>query len=150
MTAPVRAEAEFAGQPNQVWHLIFGDHSKRMVELSDAIEAAEDYQTRPDGSPRYTMVLRLGPARVRLTSDYYVFEPPRRSVNRTLGKPFEGDFELTLTPVGNGHNTRVTYHWDVEGSTRLSKLLLPVAAPLLSRVLQKDLSAIARRAQFLA
>lgn len=31
MTAPVRAEVVFAGRPDQLWDLIFGDHSRRMV-----------------------------------------------------------------------------------------------------------------------
>ena len=53
----------------ETWDLLEGDRMRRAVELSDAIVAIEDHQMRPDGTPRYVHVGKMGPAKIRFTAD---------------------------------------------------------------------------------
>ena len=72
---------------DQTWDVFFGDQMRRLVELHPTVAAVEDYQMRPDGTPRYTMVAKFGPFPMRVTSDYSVYEPPHRAVARGLDSP---------------------------------------------------------------
>ena len=81
---------------------------RRAVELSDAIVAIEDYQMRPDGTPRYVHVGKMGPAKMRFTADYSVFERPRRIEAAILDSPFGGACRVDYEKVSDG--TRVTHH----------------------------------------
>ena len=106
--------------------------------------AVENYQMRPDGTPRYTMVAKFGPFPMRVISDYSVYEPPRRTVNRVLDSPLGGTAYFTFEPVAGG--TRVTQRWEVEPQNPLVGLLLPVMRPLLAWSMQRDLDTLARAA----
>ena len=132
----------------ETWDLLEGDEMRRVVELSDAIVAIENYRMRPDGTPRYVHVGRIGPGRVRFTADYSVFERPRRTEATILDSPFRGTYHVDYEAVPDG--TRVRHRWDVEPKSPLFGLLLPLARPLIERSLQQDLKTIAERAAKLA
>lgn len=127
----------------ETWDLLEGDQMRRAVELSDAIVAIEGYRMRPDGTPRYVHVGRMGPGRVRFTADYSVFERPRRTVATILDSPFGGTYRVDYEAAPGG--TRVRHHWDVKPKNPLFSLLLPVAGPLIGRSLRRDLKTIAER-----
>ena len=111
----------------ETWDLLEGDEMRRVVELSDAIVAIENYRMRPDGTPRYVHVGRIGPGRVRFTADYSVFERPRRTEATILDSPFRGTYHVDYEAVPDG--TRVRHRWDVEPKSPLFGLLLPLARP---------------------
>jgi hypothetical protein len=148
MTRIVEASAIVQLSPQQTWELLEGDEMRRVVELSDSIVAIEDYQMRPDGTPRYVHVGKMGPAKMRFTADYSVFEPPRRIEATILDSPFGGAYRVDYEGVPGG--TRVTHHWEVEPQNAFFGLLLPVVRPLIERSLQRDLETIARRASRLS
>ena len=54
----------------ETWDLLFGDQGQRMVEAVDNVISVEDFQMRADGTPRYTMVRKVGPLTMTTISDY--------------------------------------------------------------------------------
>lgn len=128
----------------ETWDFFFSDKGRRLVALSDMVVAIENYQMRADGTPGYTMAYKAGPITVRATSDYFVYEPPNRTVNRILDSPFGGTFYIDHESVSGG--TRVNWRWEVEPQTSLAGLSLPVTRPLLARSLQRDLDTLAKAA----
>ncbi|KAF0963714.1 SRPBCC family protein [Rhodococcus sp. T7] len=144
MIRTVHAEMVFPFDPDQTWDFFFADQGQHLVNLSKQVAAVRDYHIRADGTPRYSMDLRIGPLTVSGTSDYTVFDRPRRTVNAVLSEPFGGVYEMRFEPVVLG--TRVSTEWTVEATTHLGGLLLPMVAPLLARALRADLVTIARRA----
>ena len=148
MTRIVEASAIVQLSPQQTWELLEGDQMRRLVELSDSIVAIEDYQMRPDGTPRYVHVGKMGPAKISFTADYSVFEPPRRIEATILDSPFGGAYRVDYEEVRGG--TRVTHRREVEPRSAFFGLLLPVARPLIERSLRRDLETVARRASRLA
>jgi uncharacterized protein YndB with AHSA1/START domain len=144
----VEASAIVQLSPQQTWELLEGDEMRRVPELSDSIVAIEDYRMRPDGTPRYVHVGKMGPAKMRFTADYSVFEPPRRIEATILDSPFGGAYRVDYEEVPGG--TRVTHHWEVEPQNAFFGLLLPVVRPLIERSLQRDLQTTARRASRLS
>ena len=145
MSAVVEASVVMPGGPEQTWDFLFGDELRRVVELSRMVVAVQHYQMRPDGTPHYTMDMRVGPFSMRGTSDYVVYDRPHRTVNRVLDSPFGGTFHMGFDAVPGG--TRVTERWEVEPRNRLAALVLPAVRPLLARLLQRDLAAWARGAR---
>ncbi|MEU1210367.1 SRPBCC family protein [Nocardia sp. NPDC005825] len=141
----IQGEALFPLGPEQTWDLVFGDEMRRLVELSDSIAAVENYEMRPDGTPRYVMVTRVGPGTIRSTSDYTTYERPCRTINSVLDSPFGGRYEIDFSP--EGPNTRVSYRWHIEPTTAVARILLPVVAPLMARSLRVDLETVASRAR---
>ncbi len=81
------ASAVMRLSPEEIWDMLFGNQMRNAVELHPSVAAVENYQMCRDGTPRYTMVVKFGPARMRVTSDYSVYEPPRRTINRVLDTP---------------------------------------------------------------
>ena len=140
----VDGSAVFPLRPEETWDLLFGDRLRHIVQFSPTVAAVEDYELRPDGTPRYTMVNKLGPLRKRSTSDYFVYERPARSANRVLGLPLSGAFHMAFHPVPGG--TRVSAHWQVQTQHRVAGLFLPLIHPLLTWYLQRELDAWARGA----
>jgi hypothetical protein len=122
------------------WQLFFGDQLRTYAALSDATIAVEDYELRPDGTPRYRMVQKTG----TFTSDYSVFDAPYRTVNQVLDSPFGGTYRITHEPAGSG--TRVIHRWEISARNPVLRLLLPVLRPLLARAIRADLELVARRA----
>ena len=122
------------------WHLFFGDQLRTYVSLSDATIAVEGYELRPDGTPRYRMVQKTG----TFTSDYSIFDAPRRTVNQVLDSPFGGVYQITHEPSGGG--TRVTHRWEITARKPFLRLLLPLLRPVLARSIRTDLELVARRA----
>lgn len=134
----------FPLSPEETWDLLFGDRLRNIVQFSPTVAAIEDYELRPDGTPRYTMVNKIGPFRKRSTSDYFVYERPARSANRVFGLPLGGEFHMTFQPVSGG--TRVSAHWQVQTQHRLAGLFQPLIHRLLTSYLQRELDAWARGA----
>ena len=130
--------------PEDTWDRLFGDQMQRAVELFSIAVAIEDYQMRPDGTPRYTMVSKVGPFTMRGISDYFVYERPHRTANRILDSPLGGTFYVTFEPVPEG--TRTSLRWEVEPQNALVGILLPMLRPLLARQLQQDLDTFAKAA----
>ncbi|SFP52012.1 Polyketide cyclase / dehydrase and lipid transport [Geodermatophilus dictyosporus] len=138
----VDASAVFPLSPDETWDLLFGNRLRHIVQFSPTVAAVEDYEMRADGTPRYTMVNKLGPLHKRSTSDYYTFERPTHTANRVLGLPLGGTFHVTFRPVPGG--TRVSGHWEVEARSRLGGVLLRTVHPLLTWYLHRELGAWAR------
>ncbi len=130
--------------PGETSDILFGDQMRRAVELFSIAVAIEDYQMRPDGTPRYTMVSKVGPFTMRGISDYFVYERPHRTANRILDSPLGGTFYVTFEPVPEG--TRTSLRWEVEPQNALVGILLPMLRPLLARQLQQDLDTFAKAA----
>ena len=126
------------------WDLFLGDQLQHLVEAVDNVIAVENYQMRPDGTPRYQMVRKVGPITMRATSDYSVFERPYRTVSRALDAPFGGTFYSYHEPVAGG--TRLSLRWEVEPQNALARVMLPVVLPLLRRQLQQDAEDLAKAA----
>lgn len=138
-----RASALFPVPPEAAWDFVFGERLSRSLAASGLIAAVDDYRLRADGTPRYTMTLKLGPVRIRGTSDYSVFERPRRTVNAIEDNPIGGTFFMDFEPVADG--TRLTEQWHAEGG-RVRRAMLRLTGPLLSKLLQRDLDRWARAA----
>ena len=130
--------------PEEAWDFLTGDQMRRVVELSSIAVAVEDYQMRADGTPRYTMVSKVGPVTMRGISDYFVYERPHRMANRILDSPLGGTFYVTFEPLPEG--TRTSLRWEVEPQNTLVGILLPVLRPVLARQFQRDLNAWANAA----
>ena len=141
---PVEASTVVPLSPEETWDFLFGDQMQRAVELFGIAVAIEDYQMRPDGTPRYTMVSKVGPFTMRGISDYFVYERPHRTANRILDSPLGGTFYVTFEPVPEG--TRTSLRWEIEPQNTLVGILLPVLRPLLARQLQRDLDTWAKAA----
>ncbi|CAA9437573.1 MAG: hypothetical protein AVDCRST_MAG03-3723 [uncultured Rubrobacteraceae bacterium] len=140
----IEASAVVPMGQEETWDLLEGDQMRRAVELSDAIVAIEDYHMRPDGTPRYIHVGKMGPGKIRFTADYSVFERPQRIEATILDSPFGGAYRVDYEEIPDG--TRVTHRWDVEPQNAFFGLLLPAVRPLIERSLRRDLETIARRA----
>ena len=134
--------------PETTWDFFWKDPRETARYLASSV-TLEDYEIRPDGTPRYRMVQRIGrlPA-MSWVSDYEVFDRPRRHVNQTLESPLGGRFYGTFEPTAEG--TRVTWRWDVEPQNRLIRALLPLLRPVLAWSLQRDLNAWTKAAAELA
>jgi hypothetical protein len=135
---PVQASALFPVPPAQAWEFVFGDQGRRAVRASKMVSAVEDYRMRDDGTPIYTMVMKMGPVTLRSVSDYDVFDRPRRTANQVLHSPFGGRFFVEFRPAAGG--TMVTTRWEMEPSRRLVRILLPALAPVMAYALKRDLS----------
>jgi hypothetical protein len=86
--------------PEETWDLLVGDQVRRLVEMPGiSVVAVELYQMRPDCTPRYVMANKSGPATIRHTADFTVYERPRRAVNHVLDGPFGGTFYGTYEPT---------------------------------------------------
>lgn len=66
-------------QPDEVWHLMYGDDMAHVTKLTDTITDVRGYRMREDGTPIYRMFHKQGPMTFSEVSDYYVFDPPHRS-----------------------------------------------------------------------
>ena len=88
------------------------------------------------------MVQKVGPFKISFVSDYSVFEPPHRAVNRVLDSPFGGTFYSSFEPVAGG--TRLSFRWELEPQNTLVGRLLPVLRPLLAWSLQRGLNTAAK------
>lgn len=149
---PVEVSTEVAMPPRDVWDFMWGDGGPPRF-LADMhrlgywrdVTAVEQYEMRPDGTPRYRMSRKLGPLPpVSMTSEYDIFERPSRTVNHVVDTPLSGDFVATYEPTRVG--TRVTWRWNVVGSNPLLNAFAGVLRPLLVRSLQRDLDEYAKAA----
>ncbi len=145
MMQVAEASAVIPLSPEETWDIFYGDQLRNAVELSTSVAAVEDYQMRPDGTPRYTMVAKFGPATMTFKSDYSVYEPPHRTVNRVLDSPFGGTHYFTFEPMAE--DTRVNERWEIEPQNPLVGRLLPVMRPLLAWMMQRDLNTLAKAAK---
>lgn len=126
---------------------MFGDQGRRAVEALDNVISVEDFQMRADGTPRYTMVRKVGPITMSTISDYSVFERPNRTVSHTRDPdaPFGGTFYTYHEPVAGG-GTRLTFRMEMVPQNSLAAVMVPVVRPLFARQLQQDVDDLARAA----
>ena len=143
MIRTLEGDALFPLPPARTWDLLFGDGMRRLVELSDSIAAIENYELRADGTPRYVMVTAVGPARMRTTSDYSIFERPCSTVNSVLDSPLGGVYEMDFRPEGGG--TRVSFCSTIMTTHSALRMIPPAIAPLLEFTLGSDLRTVAER-----
>ncbi|SHF28388.1 nitroreductase/quinone reductase family protein [Streptoalloteichus hindustanus] len=129
---------------DRTWDLFHGDEMRRYVALSNITVAVENYQLRPDGTPRYTLVRKIGPVLLRQTADHTVYEPPHHAEHQVLDSPLGGTYVVDHEATAGG--TRVRHRWEIRSSNPTVAQILPAAAPLLGRVLHEDLKLVARRA----
>lgn len=128
--------------PEETWEAFFGNEMQNWCDLSDVVVEIRDYQMRPDGTPEYVMVNRMGPMRASHRSDYVVFDPPHRAEDDTLESTLGGRWASIHEPVDGG--TRVTHRWDVEPHG-IMKLLFPLMRPVFKRQFQADLDQMVAR-----
>ncbi|TLM81928.1 hypothetical protein FDW83_14430 [Pseudarthrobacter sp. NamE2] len=134
---PISVSARFHQTPEAVWDFIFGDGLQRVAAASKMVERIEDYELRSDGTPRYTMVMKAGPLRLRSVSDYLVYERPRRSVNSVIGGLFDGGTAyIDLHPEGLG--TRADMHIELAPRNLPKRLVMMLLRPLLVPMLAAD------------
>lgn len=134
----IEVSSHFEAAPEQVWNFIFADRSARAVAASRLVARFEDYEMRTDGTPRYRMIMKVGPATMSAVSDYTVFDRPRRTENRVLENPIGGRFVVELLPADGG--TRVTERWHPSPRSTVVRRLMPLLAPVVRSQLQKDLN----------
>ncbi len=145
---PIQVSAQVALPPDAAWDFMFSDELRRLVSASKMIDGVEEYVLRPDGTPRYTMVMKGGPIRVRSVSDYTVYERPRRTVNRVIGGLFDGGTcFIDFRPNHEGTGTRVEMSVELDPPKRSARIALTLLRPLLSAALRADLQAWARTAK---
>jgi polyketide cyclase/dehydrase/lipid transport protein len=140
---PVEASVVVPLSPEEIWDFLLGD-PQRLAESFADIVAVEDFQMRPDGTPRYRMVRKAGSFTMSFISDYSVFERPYRTVSRALDTPFGGTFYTTHERTTEG--TRMRWRWEVEPQNLLAAVLLPGMRPLLAWSMQRDLDSFAKAA----
>ncbi len=126
----------------EAWEAFFGNEMQNWCELSDSVAEIRDYRMRPDGTPEYVMVNRMGPMRASHRSDYVVYDPPHRAEDDTLEAMLGGRWVTTHEPVDGG--TRVTHRWDVEPHG-IMKLFFPIIRPVFRRQFQADLDQMVSR-----
>ncbi len=126
----------------ETWELFNGNELQDLVELSDAVVEVRDYRMREDGTPEYVMVNLAGSRQVSHRSDYTLFEPPHRTVDRVLESPLGGVFRAEHESVNGG--TKVTHRWEVEPHG-LMKLMWPLIRSPMARNFQADLDTIVKR-----
>jgi hypothetical protein len=124
---------------HECWEFVFGNQGRDAVEASRMVAALEDYAMRPDGTPQYTMVMKVGRLTLKSVSDYTVFDPPHRTVNTIRGGPFGGTFFVDFEPADGG--TRVSERWELQPQGRVVALMKPVLEPVLRYSLHRDLDA---------
>jgi hypothetical protein len=124
------------------WEAFFGNDLQNWAELSDMVVEVRDYRMRPDGTPEYVMVNRMGPMRASHRSDYVVYEPPHRSADDTLESPLGGRYYVEHEAVEGG--TRVRHRWNVEPHG-VMRLLFPIIRPVFARSFQRDLDSMVER-----
>jgi uncharacterized protein YndB with AHSA1/START domain len=143
---PVEVSAEIALPPARVWDFLWGDGGppRFLAEMHRLgywrdVTRFEDYEVRPDGTPRYRMSRKFGPLpTVSMRTEYDVFDRPNRAVNRPVDGPLRGDFVVTYEPIREG--TRITWRWDVSATNPLLNGLLRAVRPFMTRSLQRDLN----------
>ncbi|WP_258805135.1 hypothetical protein [Pseudarthrobacter sp. NS4] len=134
---PINVSAHFRQPPDPVWDFIFGDRLRQAVAASRLLEI-EGYELRPDGTPRYTMVMKAGPLRIRSVSDYFVYDRPRKTVNRIIGGLFDGGTAyVDLRPEGVG--TLVEMRVELMPPNLRKRLALALSRPLLVPTLTAEL-----------
>lgn len=126
----------------ETWEVFNGNAMQNLVELSDSVVEVRDYRMREDGTPEYVMVNQAGPRRVSHRSDYTVYEPPHRTVDRVLDSPLGGVFYTEHESVDGG--TRVTNRWEVEPHGFM-KLMWPLMRRSMAKNFQADLEMIVQR-----
>jgi hypothetical protein len=126
----------------EAWEAFFGNEMQNWCELSDGVVEIRDYRMRPDGTPEYVMVNRMGPIRTSHRSDYVVYDPPQRAEDDTLESMLGGRWATIHEPVEGG--TRVTHRWDVEPHG-IMKLLFPLIRPVFDKQFQADLDQMVSR-----
>jgi uncharacterized protein YndB with AHSA1/START domain len=150
---PVEVSRDVALPPGEVWDFMWGDGGppRFLADMHDLgywrdVTAVEEYEMRPDGTPRYRMTRKFGPLPpVSMATEYSAFEPPRRAVNHALNTPLRGDFIATYEPTA--HGTKIIWRWEVGSHNPVINRLLPVLRPLLARSLQRNLDDLARAAR---
>lgn len=150
---PVEVSTEVALPPGHLWDFMWADGGppRFLAEMHELgywrdVTSVEDYEIRPDGTPRYRMARTSGPLpAMSMTSDYVVFERPRRTVNRVVDTPLRGDFVATYEPTEAG--TKVTWRWDVSAKNPVLSALVRALRPYLARSLQANLDEYGRAAR---
>ncbi len=126
----------------ETWEAFNGNEMQNLVEMSDSVVEVTDYRMRDDGTPEYVMVNKAGQRLVSHRSDYTLYEPPHRSVDRVLDSPLGGVFYTEHEQVEGG--TKVTNRWEVEPHGFM-KLMWPLMRNSMAKNFQADLDAIAER-----
>lgn len=149
---PVEVSTDLALAPVEAWDFAWGDGGPPRF-LADMhrlglwldVTAVDEYEMRPDGTPRYRMSRKFGPLpAISMRTEYTVFDRPRRAVNHAVDTPLRGDFIATYEPSATG--TRITWRWEVQATNPVLDLLLTPLRPLLVRSLQRNLDEYARGA----
>lgn len=145
VTRPVEVSTEVATTPEEAWDFMWADGGPPRF-LADMhrlgywrdVTAVDDYEVRPDGTPRYRMSRSFGPLPpISMRTEYTVFERPSRAVNHATDRPLHGDFDATYEPTPGG--TTITWRWDVSTANPVLNTLVRALRPLLVRALQRNL-----------
>lgn len=139
---PIERSAVVPLPPEETWEAFFGNELRNWADLSDIVVEVREYRMRDDGTPEYVMVNKMGPLKTSHRSDYEVYEPPHRSVDRTLDSMLEGRFVVEHESVDGG--TKVYHRFEVEPRGPM-RLIFPLIRPVFARGFQQDLDVMVKR-----
>ena len=122
--APIIHSVDIERSPDEVFAYI--TDPSRFTEWQSAVVSARAESSEPlqQGS-RLVMTRTMGNRTQTMTSEYTVYDPPRRYAFRVIDGPVRAIGKGSLEPLGEGGGTRFTMELDFEGHG-IGKLLVPL------------------------
>ena len=135
--APISESIEIDRKAEDVFAYL--DDVERHGEWQEQIVAAERQDDGPLGVGSRVKETRRVPGGNR-TMTYEVTEhnPPRQSSFRVLDGPIRADGTISIEPIGDGSQSRLTITIDFKGHGLAGKVLLPVAKGQARKQIPKD------------
>ncbi len=142
---PVTVSIRIGATPEEVSEILLD--ADRAPEWTSGLERLELVAGEP-GAPGAMGIAhyREGRRRYDFEDELVGVDPNRYYVSRITGGGVTATVETTLVPIGEC-GTRMTLRWAGEGTTPLSRLLLPLARRRIARRAYGDLSALRRLAE---
>jgi uncharacterized protein YndB with AHSA1/START domain len=144
--APIVSSIEIARPPEEVFAYAT-DPARFGAWQDDVVGVRVDGGGPPGVGSRFTTVRRVGGAERTMTQEITEASAPRRWAARAVDGPVRPNATVTVEPLGDGAESRVTFSLDFEGHG-IGRPLLPVVrrqaqkqAPVSYRKLKQRLEA---------
>jgi uncharacterized protein YndB with AHSA1/START domain len=135
--APITESIEIDRRPEEVFAYL--DDVKRHGEWQEQIVDVQPQGDEPMGVGKRVRETRRVPGGDRsMTYEITEHDPPHRSSFRVLDGPVRGVGTVSVEPVGDGSQTKLTITIDFQGHGLGGKLLLPVAKAQARKQIPKD------------
>ena len=135
--APITETIEINRRPEDVFAYL--DDVERHGEWQDQIVDVEPQGDQPMGVGKRVRETRRVPGGNRsMTYEITEHDPPRQSSFRVLDGPIRAVGTLSVEPIGDGSQTKLTITIDFEGHGIAGKVLLPVAKTQARKQIPKD------------